>query len=123
MLKTNELAKELGISASTVRGYAEAGQIPCTRTLGGHRRFDLDEVREAIARQQGWGELEPLGEGEAPRLDETRSTPLQLARGDWHPSIDSAGLDDGATGEHGLSIPFIGVPGESRFTVGEGARV
>lgn len=123
MLKPQEIAKKLGISVSTVRDHADAGLIPCTRTLGGHRRFDLDEVREAIARQRGWGHIARLAEDEAPRLDDSRSAPLPLARGNWRPTIDRASIHDaGGVTARELEIPFIGVPGQSRFTVGGGAR-
>ena len=43
------VAKELGLSPVRIRQLAEAGVLPATRTPGGHRRFDLAEVRSAIA--------------------------------------------------------------------------
>jgi hypothetical protein len=47
-ITTMELAAELGLGASTVRAIAAAGKIPFTTTPGGHRRYDLDEVRRAL---------------------------------------------------------------------------
>ncbi len=35
----------MGVEPVTIRAWAAKGMIPCTRTAGGHRRFNLDEVR------------------------------------------------------------------------------
>jgi uncharacterized protein len=53
LLTTSELASELGLHASTVRALAARGRIPSRPTPGGHHRFDLEEVRQAL----GAGEL------------------------------------------------------------------
>lgn len=42
---TKDVATAFGIAPVTVRLWASQGRIPCSKTLGGHRRFDLDEVR------------------------------------------------------------------------------
>jgi excisionase family DNA binding protein len=39
-----EAAEALGVSASTLRRWAESGRIPTMRTAGGHRRFAVSEV-------------------------------------------------------------------------------
>ena len=39
-----EAAEALGVSASTLRRWAESGRIATTRTAGGHRRFAVSEV-------------------------------------------------------------------------------
>ncbi len=43
-----DVADALGVKPVTVRAWAAKGQIPCSITLGGHRRFNLDEVRRAV---------------------------------------------------------------------------
>lgn len=43
------VALELGLSPGRIRQLAQAGVIPSTRTGGGHRRFDLAEVRSAMS--------------------------------------------------------------------------
>ncbi len=48
-VRSAQLAEELGVSAATVQRYARLGLIPYVTTVGGHRRFDLDEVRAALA--------------------------------------------------------------------------
>lgn len=48
--RTSQLvADELGVTSSTISRYAREGRIPFITTPGGHRRFDLDEVRSALA--------------------------------------------------------------------------
>ena len=43
-LSLSEVAKILGVHPSTVRNWANQGQIPVHRTSGGHRRFKRSEV-------------------------------------------------------------------------------
>ena len=40
----------LGVSPATIQRYAREGLIPFATTAGGHRRFDVVQVREALAR-------------------------------------------------------------------------
>ena len=44
-LTTSEAAALLGVSVPTVRAWSDAGRLPVHRTPGGHRRFELDELR------------------------------------------------------------------------------
>lgn len=46
--KTAEIASLLGLRPSTIQMYARNGRIPHDETPGGHRRFDIDEVRAAL---------------------------------------------------------------------------
>jgi excisionase family DNA binding protein len=48
-LKAAQVAEALGVSVDSVGRYARAGQIPFAATPGGHRLFDLAEVRQALA--------------------------------------------------------------------------
>lgn len=43
-----EIGAALGLKAATIQAYAREGRIPFGVTPGGHRRFDLDEVRAAL---------------------------------------------------------------------------
>ena len=49
LLRTDEAARLLGVSARTVRLWTQLGHLPAVRTKGGHRRFNeqalLDSVR------------------------------------------------------------------------------
>lgn len=59
-----EAERLLGVSASTVRRMADAGQLPSVRTEGGHRRL----VREAVVREAARRGRQPAVR--APRLPE-----------------------------------------------------
>ncbi len=40
-----EAARMLGVSIVTLRRWEAAGKIKCARTPGGHRRYDVDQLR------------------------------------------------------------------------------
>jgi excisionase family DNA binding protein len=48
-LTASEAAALIGVSVATVRGWADQGRLPSHRTVGGHRRFELEELREWLA--------------------------------------------------------------------------
>jgi hypothetical protein len=123
MATTRDIARALEIDEQTVRRYAREGIIPFSETLGGHRRYDPDEVRTALARARA-RRLEPVDPSSerAPRLSaETGPAPLRLARsrrrGITRAMIAEAQSESGQI-EH---VPFIGLAGSSRFVVSEGA--
>ncbi|GAA4837612.1 MerR family DNA-binding transcriptional regulator [Saccharopolyspora rosea] len=49
LVTSGELARELGISPRTVARYVRDGLLkPTETTLGGHYRWDVEQVREQI---------------------------------------------------------------------------
>ncbi|MGB3409730.1 MAG: helix-turn-helix domain-containing protein [Microthrixaceae bacterium] len=65
---TKQVAEMLGVKETTVQLYSRQGRIPFAVTPGGHRRYDLREVRDAFAEVGSPGRLKPmtssgLGEG------------------------------------------------------------
>ncbi len=50
-LSIGEAAKELGVSAKTLRRWADEGKIPCERSHGGQRRFQLSDIRRVAPRK------------------------------------------------------------------------
>jgi excisionase family DNA binding protein len=48
-LRTAEVARVLGVSARAIRTWADDGKIACYRTFGGHRLFNVSEVRRVLA--------------------------------------------------------------------------
>ncbi len=71
-LSTHELAAQLGVSEQTIRYHARRGAFPYDETPGGHRRYDLEEVRGALrARPARAGMLaeEPVFAPRGDRLD------------------------------------------------------
>jgi excisionase family DNA binding protein len=45
-MTTGEVAKMLGISPKTVARWAKEGKLPHLVTLGGHRRFPAQPIRD-----------------------------------------------------------------------------
>lgn len=123
MATTRDIARALKIDEQTVRRYARDGIIPFSETLGGHRRYDLDEVRAALARARS-RQFEPLNSTSErdPRLSaDGGPAPLRLARsrrrGISRAMIAEANVESARIGR----VPFIGLAGSSRFVVGQGA--
>jgi excisionase family DNA binding protein len=48
-LPISEAARALGVSPSTLRGWAAGGRVPHVRTAGGHRRFHRAVLAEWVA--------------------------------------------------------------------------
>lgn len=63
-LTASEAAAVLGVSVATVRGWADQGRLPSHRTLGGHRRFDLGQLRAWLEER---GAAAPVDEDERRR--------------------------------------------------------
>lgn len=55
LLTPNEAAKRLSVSPITLRKWADKGLILAITTLGGHRRYPLNEVERLLQRQQQTG--------------------------------------------------------------------
>jgi excisionase family DNA binding protein len=49
-LSAAQVAERLGVSAKTVSRWAKQGRLAHQRTLGGHRRYDPDQV-DQLARE------------------------------------------------------------------------
>jgi excisionase family DNA binding protein len=43
---TKELAKMWDVSESTIKRWSDAGMLRCRKTIGGHRKFELEDVIE-----------------------------------------------------------------------------
>lgn len=52
-LRTAEVARLLHVSPKTVSRWAKEEKLPYVRTLGGHRRFPADQIRQLAARMAG----------------------------------------------------------------------
>lgn len=61
LLRTREVAQLFQVSERTVAEWARRGRLPAVRTLGGHRLYPADQVRELLLSLQGEGA--PLGDG------------------------------------------------------------
>ncbi len=74
LLTSTEVARRLGVTAATVKRWADTGLLQCARTAGRHRRFDPIVV-ERFQREHGAG---PAAGGLVDRmLEETEPIALQ----------------------------------------------
>jgi 8-oxo-dGTP pyrophosphatase MutT (NUDIX family) len=65
LVTTGEAARAIGVAATTLQRWVNAGRItPTERTLGGHLRWDLDQLRQQIRTIQ-----------EGPLVTDSASTP------------------------------------------------
>src|SRR5919204_2024291 len=86
VLSTRQVATLLGVGEATVKRWADAGEIDCFRTPGGHRKFRLRDVTAFVQRRQyqAAGPLPTaLPQGADERGDEaTRQFEVAALRGD-----------------------------------------
>ena len=52
VLSTRQVATLLGVGEATVKRWADAGEIDCFRTPGGHRKFRLRDVTAFVQKRQ-----------------------------------------------------------------------
>ena len=57
-LTASETAATIGVSIATVRAWADRGLLPSFRTVGGHRRFEVRELKRWLA-ERGASMTEP----------------------------------------------------------------
>jgi excisionase family DNA binding protein len=97
----DEASRRLGVSATTLRRWADAGVVRTFVTPGGHRRFDAESIRTLLPGAGGRLTMEQLGE-----------TPERISRayrraGDRSDLPWVGALDDGQRSEfreHGMTI-------------------
>lgn len=124
-LSLREASELLGIHPSTLRRWADAGTIPCTRTPGGHRRFRRSDVERILQSEQrpGGPHLAPAGPVGADIEDEEGIPPLQ----EWHESFVEAKKVEKLRplGQRllGLLLQFLTRPGEDERFLAEGRNV
>ncbi|MEL6546269.1 MAG: helix-turn-helix domain-containing protein [Myxococcota bacterium] len=78
LLSSGEAARILGVGASTIKRWADTGQLQCVKTLGRHRRFLRSEV-EALAQQHRQSGSGSSRHSVAPRIPTIRGASDQAA--------------------------------------------
>ena len=48
LISIKEAAKLFGVSIMTIRNWDKAGKLKSQRTLGGHRRYNLEELKNIV---------------------------------------------------------------------------
>src|SRR2546428_13336766 len=69
VLSTRQVATLLGVGEATVKRWADAGEIDCFRTPGGHRKFRLRDVTAFVQKRQ-FQTAGPLPAAVGPGADE-----------------------------------------------------
>jgi excisionase family DNA binding protein len=99
-LTTNAAAELAGVTASTVKRWADLGVLPCVRTAGGHRRFERFSFERFLREQASTGSgpndallgpwLEPLRNGRRHEVDGLLLD-ARARLGAWHLVADEVG--------------------------------
>jgi excisionase family DNA binding protein len=94
-ISTNEVARLAGVGPSAVKRWADGGQLRCSRTAGGHRRFERAEVERFLRRHGGAADSDPWLEGLLGARDVLALEALLLAErarlGAWWRVAEAAG--------------------------------
>jgi excisionase family DNA binding protein len=48
LISPREAAKITGVSPNTLRNWEEAGKLTSVKTMGGHRRYKLSEIKQLV---------------------------------------------------------------------------
>lgn len=125
-LTLKEASDFLGVHFTTLRGWADRGEIPVFRTPGGHRRFSHDDLRRFLAER---AQTLPTANGSALVEAAVGRVRAELQRADvvmqrWHQPVDTA--IDQARRERGrtlfaLAISFVMKP-QQRASLLESGR-
>jgi len=102
LLTTSDVAALMGVGATSVKRWADAGVLRCVKTAGGHRRFLRTEVDRFLNSQVPMGEDEhdPLGADAWIRtlkglpdvhLVQAKLLEMRARRGSWWRAADDLG--------------------------------
>lgn len=134
MVSASAVARELGVADSTVRQYVREGRIPVAlKTPGGHSRFILEDVRDAVGvmadQQQEETDMPFENEPIAPRtfvpvgVAEDGDVIVNLAgpsfeiAEDWQLVFGITAASIATGDDDGAVDPVVGVRGSGRFAV------
>jgi len=48
LLTPSEVARLFRVNPKTVTRWSQSGKLKCIKTVGGHRRYDLEQVQELL---------------------------------------------------------------------------
>ncbi len=104
-LSLAEACRQLGVHASTLRRWADHGELPVYFTPGGHRRFALNDI-QALRERPPEGSTSLARTWATRALDNTRN---DLRNGDQQPAwMTNLGDDERAVWRH-VSMQLMGV--------------
>ncbi len=86
-LTLGQACRLLGVDESTLRRWADSGQVRAFRTLGGHRRFAESDVRELLAGGHDGKRYRELGDLAVTRIRrQLHRSPAREAT--WYATVD-----------------------------------
>jgi len=117
-LTLSEAAQFLGIHPTTLRRWADDGDVHCIRTPGGHRRFREKDLQTFLgAQEQGQGDASPTLEALANTLvSQTRRelSERDIAEKSWRTAFDRT--ERAARRESGRRLLGLAIQFTSRST-------
>ena len=91
-LTLGQACRMLGVDESTLRRWADNGQVRAFRTLGGHRRFAEPDIRAVLAGGPNGQRYRELGEIAVTRIRRQLHTrPAREAP--WYATVDESSRD------------------------------
>lgn len=127
-LTLKEASAFLGVHFTTLRGWADRGEIPVFRTPGGHRRFSLDDLRRFLAERAGSYPTSDTYALVETAVDRVRAElrRAQPAPQRWQypldPAIDNARRERGRT-LFALAISFVMKPQQRSHLLDSGRQL
>ena len=125
-LSLREASEILGVHPSTLRRWADAGTIPCTRTPGGHRRFrriDLEQILRSEGKPTSASLTASAEAAPSIAVEEEEVPPHH----EWHePFVEAKKVEQmRALGQRllGLLLQFLTRPEEDQRFLSEGQQV
>lgn len=101
-MSLQEASELLGVAASTLRRWGDAGQVPMKRTLGGHRRF----ARQVVVKLAGAHAPHTALVQNHPAQREWGVNEREMARQEWHARLVAR---PGADRMRGLGQRLLGL--------------
>jgi excisionase family DNA binding protein len=94
MLSLGKAAEMLGVHTMTLRRWSDSGQFPTYRTVGGHRRFALSDVRTYLAQNKTDPVNDISSAWASTALVQTRQQVAVQEQPRWMKAIDAEHLRD-----------------------------
>ena len=132
-LSTHALAVQLQVSEQTIRYHARRGAFPYDETPGGHRRYDLEEVRAALRSTDeakpptATGSFPPRGSRLDLSVPSRQLTPTAVIHLEATAGYDERRFEQPSERlDHGDFMETFAIPGSARYpqrahAVGTGA--
>ena len=128
-LSSTEASELLGVHQTTLRRWTDAGEIPCFRTPGGHRRFKAADLETWIAGKQSTALTPQIGAVVQEMVGFTRHqmSEQQVSQEPWHVAFDRQNerQEMRETGRRllGLAVQYMGRTSNHEPVLQEGRRI